>query len=271
MGQRHQIYIRIHNPLKNAEVVEDLKSFDSKHKQIKHAKAIFGEGDYSVLAFHHQWLYGMTAAAVCANIMKEVHNSESECHPLNKNYGTLPYPANMSSDNNYDKVDGYIQLLQSLLFNQFNTKFTEQGARFGIERTCFLNNELYDRETEVRETGRYDYCKNFTVGDNNDGVTIIDVVNKKYCFVNIGGDSTVEKLPRLVPSSVIDYVRAYYPTERKKLGAYCIKEECHNDKAKIAEKLSEHRGTIIFLKEEFKNFALLSLDEVKEMFPEVYK
>ena len=113
MGQRLQCYIQVHNPLNNKELVENLKE-----KEIKHAYAIFGKKKTSVLAFHHQWLYGMTAAAICANIMREVVKSDNPHHILSKDLDSLPYPKTWDKDT--DNVDGYFEVIQALLFVQFD-------------------------------------------------------------------------------------------------------------------------------------------------------
>jgi hypothetical protein len=270
MGQRHQIYVRIHNPLKNKSVVEDLKSFDSKGAQLKHAQKVFGTKKTSVLAFHHQWLFGMSAAAVCNNILREVDKSSSPVHILSKEIERLPYPSNYNGEK--DKVDGFMEVVEALLFNQFDTEFAEQGARYGIERVCDLVDEQFDRKKGTMDIKRGDYRTDFTLGDNNDGITIIDVVEKKYCFMNIGfGDSTVMTLPALVPIPAEKYVNAYYATQKAKLGEYYIEDVCKNDETKIQELLQENKESVKFVKEKFAKRTLFTLDELKKIFPKVYK
>lgn len=266
MGQRHQIYIRIPNPMKNEEFVKDMKSYDSDGKKIAHAKRFFGSGETSILAFHHQWLYGMTAAAVCYKIMQEAIKSEHPYHIFHKEIDYCPDCIHYTLAK--DKVDGYKELVQAILFIQDNVQFAENGARYGIQDAFFTNEECYN------EKGKKDFedCReDFRIGDNNDGIMIIDCITKKYCFMNIGfGDSNVMKLPPLVPVSAGRYVRAYYPTTEKSLGSYTRKEECGNDQAKIQERLKNNNKKVEFVIEQFKEFKVLSLKEVAEIFPAVY-
>lgn len=252
--------------MKNKEFVEDIKSFDSEGKQFARAKRFFGSGKTSILSFHHQWLFGMTAAAVCYKIMQEVMKSEHPAHIFSKDIESCPYPTRFSSAK--DKIDGYKELVQAILFIQDNIQFTENGARYGIQDAFFTNEECYN------EKGKLEYgdCrKDFRLGDNNDGIMIIDCITKKYCFMNIGfGDSTVLKLPKLVPVSAGRYVRAYYPTTEKSLDSYTKKERLGNDQKKIQECLDENKSSVDFVIEQFKDFKVLSLEEVSEIFPAVY-
>jgi hypothetical protein len=49
MGQRHQIFIKVNNPLKLKRVYAD----DTDKKL---ARKMFGSGKHTILAIHHQWL-----------------------------------------------------------------------------------------------------------------------------------------------------------------------------------------------------------------------
>lgn len=275
MGQRHQIFIRIHNPLNNPEVIKDLCTFDKKQKALKHAKAVFGEKKTSILAFHNQWLYGMSAAATCANIMREVYKSDRPEHIFSKELDRLPYPVNYThTSNDEDKVDGYFQLIQTLLFNLFDTDFAAHGSRYGLERVINLVDECYDRKTGKFDK-RWDIRSDFRRGDNNDGITIIDLVNKKYCFMNIFDErdeknNGVYYLTPLTPASAEEYVNAYYPVERERVSEYDI-ERCKKDEEKIKEMLDNRKENLNFVKEVFSKYEVLSLDEVKKICPAIYR
>jgi hypothetical protein len=261
MGQRHQIFIKIHNPLKNKEVVRDLKAFDTKGVIMKQAKKVFGSGKTSILPYHHQWLFGMTAAAVCHNIMSEVLKSDNPIHILSKEIKELPYPVNF---NDKTKVDGFLDVIDRIINTQLNLEFSENGARYGIEKAFSIINDAYDYKTGKYEGKESDIRFDFRLGDNNDGITIIDVVNKKYCFMNIGcGDSRVMRLKPLIPISASDYVKAYYPISNSVLD--------EDDDKMSAEEIKENKEIVNFVKKQFKNFSLLSIEEVKEMFPRVYE
>ena len=262
MGQRLQVFIKIHNPLKNESIVEDLKGFDKENLQLKRAEIVFGKGKTSMLAFHHQWLYGLTAAAICANIMREVAKSDSPCHIFSKEIQQFPYYSDEKTGAS-NKVRGFMNLVQTLLFNQFDTEFAEMGARYGIERTLDLVDNCFDEKTGKFDK-RWDCRKDFRSVDNNDGIIIIDAVEKKYCFMSIFGGGTLESLTVFTPVSAVDYVKCYYPVTKSELAS-------DGSAAEIKSELAGNVRISAFVKEKFSNFAMLSLDEVKKMFPKVYR
>ncbi|KAG5634619.1 hypothetical protein H0H81_001367 [Sphagnurus paluster] len=54
------------------------------------------------------------------------------------------------------------------------------------------------------------------MGNNNDGITVIDITNPEdpaFCFVSVNG-LDAEEVPLMVPLSATSYVRAYYPAPR---------------------------------------------------------
>lgn len=264
MGQRHQIYIRIHNPLKNKEVVEDLKGYDTKGEIMKQAKKVFGSGKTSILPYHHQWLFGVTAAAVCHNIMSQVEKSVNPVHILSKDIKAFPYPADFGSSNDKTKVNGFLDIIDRIINTQLNVEFAENGARYGIERAFSTINDAYDYKTGKYEGKANDVRFDFRLGDNNDGITIIDVVNRKYCFMNIGfGDSRVMTLNPLIPTSAVNYVKAYYPISNDNLD--------EDDTPATEEEIAENKEILNFVEQQFCNFTLITYEEVCEIFPLIYK
>lgn len=268
MGQRFQAYIRIENPLHKAKNSGDIWNDEDKKK----AELYFGKKKFSVIPFHHQWLYGLTAAGVLVKIMKEVLRAKGESHPFSPELKNIPYRQD------YNKLPGYglVELIQAL-FNTSDLDVSEIGGRFGVERTCYIGDEHFDYEKGSVNRKWANQQERCDMGDNNDGIMIIDVATKKHCFMNLfetdrkEGKGSVYSLPQLEPVSVIDYVRAYYPTEKSKLSSYVKKDQCGNDNAKIQEVLDENREIIRQLTEIVKDYQVLSLEEVKAMFPKTYK
>lgn len=269
MGQRFQIFVNVHNPLNNESVREDLKG-----DVLKHAEVVFGNKKTSMLAYHNQWLYGMSAAATCANIMHEVDKSKNPVHILSKDFDRIPYPKNYTGDN--DKVDGYFEIIEHLFFNLLDLKFANYGARYGMEKVHNLVDELYNRETGEFDS-KYDIKKDFRRGDNNDGIMIVDAVNKKYCFMNIfdynkGEDDDksecVRALLSMVPVTAGEYVNAYYPTTKEKLHDSTMEEKTEKE---IQTLLKDNQRRVNFVNKAFSKYELLSLDEIKKMFPAVYR
>lgn len=185
MGQRHQIFIRIENPVKTAWREETKKEL----------RKVFGNAKYSIIALHHQWLYGMSAIGMISHIFNITDKENmSSSNPFN-----IVYYGYNTSNGVKDFVDKLMLMLQA----QTNPKFP-RGV--GIERMHFLNEEDFE------------ITKDFTLGDNNDGITIIDTITRKYCLMNIYEQSTIEDdyndvsvLPTLKPVSAIEYINAYYP------------------------------------------------------------
>lgn len=265
MGQRHQIYIRIENPLKK---VEEPFLFDSDGEKMKEAEILYGKGKYSVIPFHHQWLFGTSAVGMLVKIMTEVHKAKGTRHPFSPDLDNLPYETSFRSDNLAGF--GLIEFIQALI-TITDFEVSEIGGRFGVERLIYIGDEHYDKETKKKSN--YSHQKSCDCGDNNDGVMIIDVPSKKYCFMNIFEQDTsrdcrasVYSLPQLTPVSALDYQKAYYPTTKRTISDYQV------DRAGgIEEALKEHREMAEAIKEIVKDFDVLSLAEVKKMFPKTYK
>jgi hypothetical protein len=131
----------------------------------------------------------------------------------------------------------------------------------GYENFIFLNPD----EPHMRE--------HFDGGDNNDGITIIDMVNKKYCLMNIYEKSDEVRqdaydLPKFEPVSALEYVKAYYPDNVDGLNDYVKKDL---DSEGIQEKIDSHKEVLAEIEEMFKGMEVMTLEEVKEIFPKVYE
>lgn len=223
MGQRHQIFLKVNNPLKMK------RNYFSKEEKSK-ARKIFGSGNHTILAIHHQWLYGRSAVFNIKHILDITENMNEYTNPFSDNYS-------------FNGLDDYIKDVMMLLQVQTNP-LHPRGT--GIERMIFLNSECID------ENGKYDkhwdIRLNFTFGDNNDGVSIIDTIERKYCLINIHsqeiGDTSVSNLPSMIPSSAEDYVHSYYPDE------------------------DQVRDNILCCNQ-LKKYNILSLKEVSKLFPKM--
>ncbi len=189
MGQRHQVFLIVPNPVTNWK-----KSGISKE-----LKAEFGTERTTVLAFHHQWLYGASAVTNCHNVLSW----------LEKNAQGPEYK-NIVISNSYIDLD-YQQLWINLMSIFREPIIKKYGRSYSCEHFIYLN-----KEEPVMRT-------NYTVGDNNDGITIIDCINRKYCFMNIfeqeKGNTSVSGLPQKTPSTAGDYFSAYYPDKPKEKNA----------------------------------------------------
>jgi hypothetical protein len=200
MGQRHQIFIKINNPVKSD------RNYLSKEDKSKMRK-IFGAAKYTVIALHHQWLYGRSAIENAKHII-----GITDINTMN-NYTNPFHPDSLTM---YNSLDDYIRDIMSMFQVQSNP---DHPRGTGIEKMHFLNTDCLEDDGSYKD--RWDMRKYFDRGDNNDGITIIDSIERKYCFMNIcEGDydygESVESLEAYKPVSAIDYVTAYYPKPKDK-------------------------------------------------------
>jgi hypothetical protein len=117
----------------------------------------------------------------------------------------------------------------------------------------------------------------FTRGDNNDGITIIDLVENKYCFMNICEQDLssykVYSLPSLTPVDARAYVTAYYGETIETHNPYYF----GNHERELITKTREEQQEIInktieinrMVLEGFDKFEVLTQAEIKKIFPKV--
>lgn len=251
MGQRHQIIIQTENPK------SDSRGLSSPFK-----KAL-GRRKVANFAFHNQWLFARSALICASNVLdmaalmtldgSDYHNPLSKDRARTGRYGDeglLAWTKEMAF------VHGFIPPSK-------NTEF--RGAGMAGTRSIF---------TECIEDGKYqegfDNAKYFDIGDNNDGITIIDAINRKYCFMNISSYSyadegdlnqDVNDLPYLKPVSGQEYLNVYCP---ESVGAMskCTKKE--GNPIASARKNKEQNVPIIAM---LANYEVLTVAELCRMFP----
>ena len=118
MGQRHQIFIKVNNPLKSKRVYAD----DTDKKL---ARKMFGSGKHTILAIHHQWMYGRSAVFNIKHILNLTETMNEYTNPF-------------ADDYSFDSLDEYIKHIMMLLQVQTNP-LHPRGV--GIERMHFLNSD----------------------------------------------------------------------------------------------------------------------------------
>lgn len=204
MGQRHQFFLITPNPIYGVKT-KDLKNPGVNPK----LKEIFGTKKETVLAYHHQWLYGNTAAVNALKLLDFISKFKGDSLMRYNNLFDPEYIENNMRwmDDPYtawaDRVTNFMSLFTHPALDQLGV-----GYRYGYERIHFLNEE----EPEM--------MSNFDNGDNNDGISIIDTINNKYCFMVIGTHQTedINKNHLLYqPLSAVEYVKTfYYPRKQHK-------------------------------------------------------
>ena len=224
MGQRHQLFLKVNNPVKN-------KRNYSSDEDKKLMRKIFGSGKHTIIALHHQWLYGRSAVSVINHILN-VTNTDT-MNEYNNPFGESYM---------IGSLDEYITDIMMLLQVQTDPRFPRG---IGIERMTFLNSECID---DGKYDSRWDMRLYFNIGDNNDGISIIDTIERKYCLMNISsqeiGNTSVSNLPSMIPCSAEDYVHSYYPQQ-------------------------EHIRDNILSCSALKKYPILSIKEVSKMFPKM--
>ena len=250
MGQRHQIFVKIANPVKHMYL---------QPKEKAELEKILGTDDTTILSFHNQWLYGRTALQQALNLLKFGKQFKLETKTDIKSWEghNCPFAPNgyRGAFGSLDKITTAIAFVHS--FRATATSSIEAG--FG--GTFFLE------DNELRED-----CSG---GDNNDGITIIDLIENKYCFMNIFEQDTVDEyramsLPKLQPVDAKAYVTAYYGETIETINPYFLGD---HDRSKITKTVEQQQKIVDSQIREnkkavkgFEKFEVLTLDEVQAMF-----
>ncbi len=169
MGQRHQIYVAVKN--RNVKTEQD--------------EIMFGTKETTVFAYHHQWLYGRSALFMAGKV---IEMADLEYSPIKIGY-EFPTSAEM------------YEFMQWLLMidNKYHGGEKGSGYHYVIPLLKYS-----DGERTIPEM----YRNYIDRGDNNDGITILDIQNRKYCFMFIDDYHGVKKYQ---PLTAQQYVDTYYP------------------------------------------------------------
>jgi hypothetical protein len=126
-----------------------------------------------VIGLHHQWLYGHTAVQLLKQALEYAKRLEGEYHVFQPEGHVGSPTAALTALYSLDVRTGYYHTVSELDYG------------------------------EVENPDR---------GDNNDGITIIDLTDPKrpgYCFVNLRG-SELDGVPAYAPLTAHQYLRHYY-------------------------------------------------------------
>jgi hypothetical protein len=214
---------------------------------MKQLRKLFGRKKTTVIPIHHQWLYGRSAPAMLWNILNVTN-------PETMGTGNPFHPETYMLDG----VDGFINKLMAMI--QVNTcPLSPRGIAF--EGMHFL---LDEDDVDMRE--------DFTLGDNNDGVLIIDAIERKYCFINIfiykelysQMDATsIYFAPSMTPLSAREYMKCYYPEVLSRI-------DSDTPKKQKVENIALNLEMDKLINDSFEP-SVLTLKEVKKIFPKVFK
>lgn len=195
------------------------------------------------IGIHHQWLYGQTAGRQLANLLKFVMNQDTEYGPFKiGDYAMDALKALYSTD------------IESGYFNQVHP--------------------LDDDDCK-------NWCENPMLGDNNNGITVIDLTEDKpkYCFMSLHhleclDESQEENYESLEPMSFEKYLELHYPKFRTDKTCSCETCKAKKDKKVIAEHKksaidfhAKNKELVKFLSQ----FEILTKKDIKRIFPKLKK
>jgi hypothetical protein len=256
MGQRHQIFLSVPNPRKhlreNGYNDEAMKLFHFNKRTV-------------ILPFHNQWLYGRRAPLSALRVLRhaalfsrfEMLGNPDNSNPIN---GSPFTETGIRYTQAFSTLEGYIKGIENLMNYEWTGEFNELEGTGKVSSSWFLLDEYKEMSNH------------FDMGDNNDGITIIDTINNKYCFMNIStwGNEDDERsysasdLPVFTPVSAREYMKAYYPETPDELNSFQVnrdstKELTAKENLTLNESIDKH----------FKNYKVLTLQEVNKLFPKM--
>lgn len=249
MGQRHQQFLNVVNPKKYVHFKDEFKMFNGRKKNI-------------VLPFHNQWLFGRGALILALNVLEHssgLKDQEKLESIIGGNYNS-PLSVSGVSMNQFETFDKYINSIE-VLINLVREK--NDAINIGFHGSNFMGEDEYD----IMST-------DFRMGDNNDGITIIDTITNKYCFMNVSSTCydvitmSAENLPKMKPVSAKEYVKAYYP-ENEDLFSDYYKQKFY-EKNQLKEMAKKNINLNEKLTKRFEGFEVLTENEIKKIFPKVY-
>lgn len=254
MGQRHQQFIKTINPAKFGYFPEGFDMFNKRKKTV-------------ILPFHNQWLYGRSAPLSALRVLEHAQALPKASRTGNSDsFGGDSSPFGQGIGRYFRDFEKYISAVECIL------NYSPKGE-YGVTNPGFGGSFFLDRKDKDEYKTM---ASDFTMGDNNDGITIIDVVNLKYCFMNICEYSiddeeilqSASDLPYLEPVGAMEYMNAYYPVDVEKFSKYYQENHTADE---LRDKTLENAPLNNKIANRFKDFKVLSLDEVKKMFPKVFK
>lgn len=256
MGQRHQIIIQTENPK------SDLGELSAPYKRA------LGRRKVANFAFHNQWLFARSALITASNVLDMAAlmslDGSDYNNPLSKDRARSRY----HGDQGLLAWTKELAFVHGFIPPSKNTEF--RGA--GMVSTSPLLEECIE-DGVYDESG--DNAKFFDIGDNNDGVTIIDCINKKYCFLNISSYNYAEKgdvnqdvddLPYLKPASAAEYLNVYCPESVKSMSSYRKQQALESGstpRAEAAQNKKDNAPIIAML----EPYEVLTVKELCKMFP----
>lgn len=256
MGQRHQIIIQTENPK------SDLGELSSPFK-----KAL-GRKKVANFSFHNQWLFARSALICASNVLDMAAlmtlDGSDYNNPLSKDRARSRY----HGDQGLLALTKEMAFVHGFIPPSKDTEFSGAGMKntFPLLEECIEGNKYEES---------FDNAKYFDIGDNNDGITIIDAINRKYCFMNISNYSYADEgdlsqdsddLPYLKPVSGAEYLNVYCPENVESMSKYT--KQRASDKGMTPQEMAvqnkKDNAPIIAM---LADYEVLTVAEICKMFP----
>lgn len=219
-------------------IITKEEQYSQKTKKYTSKKQVYG--------FHNQWLYGKNALRTCMRVLR--------------------YASHHADDNGSDLVRGSMNYGSGL--NSVNEKFksllqVDVETGYSAMVYAFQHNLNKDENfLEANQDPRF--------GDNNNGITIIDLrdlSNSKYCFMSVSHleglrDDMENNYENFKAMSAEHYLTLHYDLDEKPEADATIE-----DKKRLASHLMECRDLLV----RFSVFDVLTDAEVKKLFPKMFK
>lgn len=277
MGQRHQTFLITHNAYKTVKDKLNLqpgnraseetevkdKSFENllfgfdNTLNIHTLESAFGTAAETVLAYHNQWLYGRNAVGMVYDLLQFTSHIKPIYNPFVPGYYRYRFGGKL------EDLALQLEVAHSLLSIRNQNNLTEQ---IPIDIGHFRFNLLNLTHPQVREK--------FDAHMNDDGISIIDMVRGKYCFILLNTDQDPMYIFKLgehnepyLPISAASYAEMYYPSEKSALEATQIEDKTEAEIEKMLHANLLHNNTINAF---FEPFDVLTVDELAAFFPKMY-
>lgn len=249
MGQRSQILVVIPNPVKHLD-------FNNKAEK-EQAIAMFGNGKTTILSYHNQWCYGRGLVQQCLNLLNFAKNFTKK--DILHKYGEYDVPYSVGGYGNRFRTIEKITTAIGFIMN-FRPE-TTNWLKAGFGSSFFVGSDKYD--IELRE--------DFTRGDNNDGVIIVDMINKKYCFVNPYSKdkeraNSVRDLPKCKPFDAHSYVKCYYGETIKTTNPYHLENKTKEQQQEYVNQQIKINAELV---KGFEKFKVFTFEELDVLFPKM--
>lgn len=259
MNHNHQIFIRVEN-------VNEInnKEFKSRKEQFRNRIDLFvrlkkeyeiqvkqlGENKHTILAYSHQCFHGKAPLVNTIRILE----FNTNCNNISYNPFKPDKHRNVSQREQLGFIKGFMEIWRNDL-----PKRIRGGS---------IEHEEFDYLNEVNSYARHYYDR----GDNNDGITIIDIPSNKYCFMFINKECLKNTVPNYEPLTAEQYARVYYPQSFSDLSKETLKHRLKNStreklKLEFKENRKESKGFI----QPFKKFDILTKEEINSFFPKQKK